>query len=150
MVPLNHADDQFWHTFIFDAITMTNEEITTLLLLRQSEMIDGTMAGCLVLLFVTLDDERTATIEHGLTLPVEIGTGDRPASSDDHAVVALHAPTTVVVTDEEIVPALVLEDEWSLDGIGSCKVRGGIGRKALGALGIAACDGERTRSGSGM
>ena len=129
---------------------MTNEEITTLLLLRQSEMIDGTMAGCLVLLFVTLDDERTATIEHGLTLPVEIGTGDRPASSDDHAVVALHAPTTVVVTDEEIVPALVLEDERSLDGIRPGIGRSGIGRKALGALGITSCDGERTCSGSGM
>ena len=150
MVPLNHADDQFWHTFIFDAITMTNEEITTLLLFWQSEMIDGTMTGCLVLLFVAFDDERATSIEHRLTLAVEIGAGDLPASSDDHTVVALHAPATVVVTDEEIVPALVLEDEWSLDGIGSCKVRGGIGRKALGALGIAACDGERPPSGSGM
>lgn len=150
MVPPNRTDDQFWHTFTFDTISMTNEEVTSLLLLRQREMIDGTMAGCLISFLIAFDDERAASIEHRLTLAVEIGAGDLPASSDDHTVVALHAPTTVVVTDEEIVPALVLEDERSLDGIGSCKVRGGIGRKALGALGIAACDGERTRSGSGM
>ena len=120
------------------------------MLLRQREMIDGTMTGCLVLLFVAFDDERAASVEHRLTLAVEIGPGDRPASADDHTVVALHAPATVVVTDEEIVPPLMLEDKRGFDGIGSCKVRGGIGRKALGALGIAACDGERTRSGSGM
>ena len=150
MVPPNRTDDQFWHTFTFDTITMTNEEITTLLLLRQWEMVDGTMAGCLVLLFIALDDERTATIEHGLTLPIEIGTGDRPASSYDHTVVALHAPATVVVTDEEIVPALVLEDERGLDGIGTGKVRSGIGRKGLGAFAIAACNGKGMRSGGSM
>ena len=150
MVPLNHADDQFWHTFIFDAITMTNEEITTLLLFWQSEMIDGTMTGCLVLLFVAFDDERATSIEHRLTLAVEIGAGDLPASSDDHAVVALHAPATVVVTDKEIVPAPVLEDERSLDGIRTGKVRGRIGRKSLGTLGIASRDGERTRPDSSM
>ena len=150
MVPPNRTDDQFWHTFTFDTITMTKEEITPLLLLRQWEMIDGTMAGCLVLLFIALDDERTATIEHGLTLPIEIGTGDLPASSYDHTVVALHAPATVVVTDEEIVPALVLEDKRSLNGIRPGIGRSGIGREALGALGIASRDGERTCSVSGM
>lgn len=150
MVPPNCTDDQFWHTFTFNTITMTNEEVTSLLLLRQREMIDGTMAGCLILPLVALDDERAATIEHGLTLAVEIGTGDLPTSSDDHTVVALHAPATVVVTDKEIVPALVYEDEWSLDGIGSCIFRSRIGGKALGAHGIATRDGERTRSGSGM
>ena len=129
---------------------MTNEEVTSLLLLRQREMIDSTMTGCLISFLIAFDDERATSVEHGLAFTVEIGPGDRPASSDDHTVVALHAAATVVMTDKEIVPALVLEDERSLDGIGSCKVRGGIGRKALGALGIAACDGERTRSGSGM
>ena len=60
MVPPNRTDDQFWHTFTFDTITMTKEEIPPLLLLRQWEMVDGTMAGCLVLLFIALDDERAA------------------------------------------------------------------------------------------
>ena len=129
---------------------MTNEEITTLLLFWQSEMIDGTMTGCLVLLFVALDDKCATAFKHGPALPVEIRSRDLPASSDDHAVVALHAPATVVVTDEEIVPALVLEDERSLDGIGTGKVRGGIGRKALGAFAIAACNGKGTRSDSDM
>lgn len=150
MVPPNRTDDQFWHTFTFDTISMTNEEVTSLLLLRQREMIDGTMAGRLVLLFVTLNDERAPTFKHRLARLVEIGTGDRAASSDDHAVIAFHAPTTIVVTDEEIVPALVLEDEWSLDGIRSGKIRRGIGRKGLGAFGIAARDGEGTRAGSSM
>jgi hypothetical protein len=122
MVPPNRTDDQFWHTFTFDTISMTNEEVTSLLLLRQREMIDGTMAGRFVLLFVTLNDERASSFKHRLARLVEIGTGDRAASSDDHAVIAFHAPTTIVVTDEEIVPALVLEDEWSLDGIRSGKV----------------------------
>ena len=150
MVPLNHADDQFWHTFIFDAITMTNEEITTLLLFWQSEMIDGTMTGCLVLLFVAFNDERAASVEHGLAFTVEIGPGDRPASADDHAVVAFHAAAAVVMTDKEIVPPLMLEDERGFNGIGTGKVRSGIGRKGLRAFGIAACNGKGTRSGSSM
>lgn len=150
MVPLNHADDQLWHTFTFDTITMTNEEISFFLLLRQWEMIDGTMTGCLVLLLVAFNDERATSVEHGLAFTVEIRTSDRPASADDHAVVAFHAAAAVVMTDKEIVPPLVLGDERSLDGIGSCKVRGGIGRKALGAFAIAACNGKGTRSDSGM
>ena len=150
MIPPNLTDDQFWRTFTFDTISMTNEEVTSLLLLRQREMIDGTMAGCLILLLVTLNDERASAFKHRLARLVEIGTGDRAATSDDHAVIAFHAPTTIVVTDEEIVPALVLEDEWSLDGIRSGKVRSGIGRKALGAFGIAARNSKGTRAGSSM
>lgn len=150
MIPPNLTDDQFWHTFTFDTISMTNEEVTSLLLLRQREMIDGTMAGCLISFLIAFDDERAASIEHRLTLAVEIGAGDLPASSDDHTVIAFHAPATVVVTDEEIVPALVLEDEWSLDSIRSGKVRSGIGRKGLGAFGIAARNSERTRASSSM
>ena len=150
MVPSNLTDGQFWRTLIINTITVTNEEVTSLLLLRQREMIDGTMAGRLVLLFVTLNDERASSFKHRLARLVEIGTGDRAATSDDHTVIAFHAPTTIVVTDEEIVPALVLEDEWSLDGIRSGKVRSGIGRKGLGAFGIAARNSERTRASSSM
>lgn len=150
MVPPNRTDDQLWHTFTFDTITMTNEEISFFLLLRQWEMIDGTMAGCLILPLVALDDKCATAFKHGPALPVEIRPRDLPASSDDHAVVALHAPATVVVTDKEIVPAPVLEDERSLDGIRTGKVRGRIGRKSLGTLGIASRDGERTRPDSGM
>ena len=129
---------------------MTNEEITTLLLFWQSEMIDSTMAGRLVLLLVTLDDERAAPVEHRLTFTVEIGPGDRPASADDHAVVAFHAAAAVVMTDKEIVPPLMLEDERGFNGIGTGKVRSGIGRKGLGAFGIAARNSERTRASSSM
>ena len=90
------------------------------------------MAGCLEGLLIALDEEVSTAIAHITSLTIEIGAFDALATAYGHTIGAFGTLTAVVPRDEEVIPAVVLEDEGCFDGVRSGKV----GRRVLGGIGI--------------
>ena len=99
-----------------------------------AKAIDGAVAGSIEVDLVALEEQGSASQPHVLAVAVEVGAFHRAATSHGNAVVALAALTAVVPGHEEVVPAVMLEDERCLDGIGSGIVGGGVLRR-IGILG---------------
>ena len=81
------------------------------------------MAHRLIFLLVTFQQQGATTLSHILTRLVQIRTGNLLASAYGNTIGTLHTLAAVIPTDEEIVITTMLHDEWSLDGIGTGKLR---------------------------
>ena len=112
--------DQDRGTLMGNAVTMTDEDVVSV------EVIGSTVAGSLILFLIAFKEYVTTTVTHVDTLAVEIRSLNMAAATHGHAVVALRTLTTVVPGYKEIVPAVMLEDERCLDGIGTGIVGSGI------------------------
>ena len=71
-------------------------------------------------LFVTLCYSGSAAVHHGHSILVEIWACDLLRTAYDHIVCTLLAAAAEVVRCEEVVPAVMLEDERSLNRTVSC------------------------------
>ena len=92
-------------------------------------MIGGAVASGLVSILVAFEEEVSTAVAHINALAVEVGAFDRLAAAYGDTVVALGTLATVVPRDEEIVPAVVFEDERCLNGIGAGIIGGRIFRR---------------------
>ena len=118
--PFDGALDKDGGSLMGDAIAMTDEDVLTV------HRICSTMACGLECLLVTFDKELAATIAHIDACRVEIGAFDTAATTYGNLIGTLTALTAVVPGYEEIIPAIVLKDERSLDSIGASEVGSGI------------------------
>ena len=129
-----------------DAVTVTDEDVLAV------EGIGGAVAGSLKGFLVALKEDHATTVAHVDAIRIEIRSLDTAATAYGHTVVALRALTAVVPGDEEVVPAVVLEDERRLDGVGTSEVgRGvlrGIGINGEGLLAIGGGEVEATGDGT--
>ena len=114
-----------------DAVTMTDEDVLTI------HRVSSAMTCCLVILLIALQEEHTTAIAHIDAFRIEIGSIDSLTTAYGYPIGAFAALTAVIPRYEEVIPAVVLEDEWCLDGIRTSKIRGGILRR-IGFTGSAA------------
>ena len=107
------------------------------------------MAGSLKFFLITLDDECATTLGHLLSFAVAVGSVDFATASHHDVITTLLTAATVIPAGKQIVPAVALVDERSLDGVHTRPLRRGILQSRRRGL-VATGNGLRLLAGSHM
>ncbi len=97
--PADGTLDKDRGTLALYAVAVAEEDVLAV------DVVDGTVAGSLVLLLVALDDDGATTLQHVMAVAVEIGAVDLTAAPYGNTVVALRAAAAIVPRHKEVVPA---------------------------------------------
>ena len=86
------------------------------------EVVGSTMACGLKRCFIAFQEKGASTIQHITTFMVKIGARYLFGAPYSHTIVALGTTTAVVPRYEEIIVATMLQNEWRLNGVATCKL----------------------------